>query len=79
MGKYNLRTILIAFFVLQVAVTTVTVSYLALRNEQQAVNTSVSNLLSEILHHDLGKCSVNHARSFYTTFAFFSSLISAPL
>ena len=50
MSKYTLRTILIAFFVLQVAATTVTVSYLALRNGQQAVNTIVSNLLSDILH-----------------------------
>ncbi len=49
MGKYHLRTILIIFFVLQVAGTTVAVSYLALRNGQTAVNTIVANLLSEIV------------------------------
>lgn len=50
MGQYNLRTVLMVFFVLQVVATTVAVSYLALRNGQAAVNTIVTNLLSEILH-----------------------------
>ncbi len=50
MGTYNLRTVLSAFFVLQVAVTTVVVSYLARRNGQNAVNSLVTDLLWEILH-----------------------------
>ncbi|WP_179131351.1 adenylate/guanylate cyclase domain-containing protein [Candidatus Entotheonella palauensis] len=49
MGKYKLRTVLIVFFVFQVTITALAVSYLALKHGQDAVNTVVTNLLTEIL------------------------------
>lgn len=46
--RVRLRTVLICFFVLQVTVTTVLVSFVALRNGQEAVNVIVTQLLAEV-------------------------------
>ncbi len=50
MIKYPLRTVLIGFFVVQVAVMTTAVSYLAFQRGQEAVYTVADTLLSEIVH-----------------------------
>lgn len=48
MGKFPLRTVLIAFFVVQVTATTLVVTYLALRNGERSVAAMTTALVSEV-------------------------------
>ncbi len=48
MGKFSLRTVLIAFFVVQVTTTTLVVTYLTLRNGERSVAAMTTALMSEI-------------------------------